>query len=203
MALPTIVFVPGAWHTCDYYKQVISILMAKGFPTVTVNLPSVGGISSMADDALAIQEVTSKLVYDGQEIILVMHSYGGIPGTESAKGLSRELRLAKGEPGGIIALVYVTAYLIKEGMSVETWAMKMEPQSAASFSGALTYAAHRDIPAIYLLCEEDMSLPIGLQELFVSYAEGKITTRICKAGHSPMVTMPDDVVDTILMAVEA
>jgi hypothetical protein len=72
----------------------------------------------MGDDALAIQKVTSKLADDGQQIILVMHSYGGIPGTESAKGLSWEIRQANGEPGGIIALVYVSAYLIKEGMSV-------------------------------------------------------------------------------------
>jgi pimeloyl-ACP methyl ester carboxylesterase len=118
MSLPTIVFVPGAWHTCDYYKPVISILTAKGFPTATINLPSVGGISSMEDDATAIQKVTSKLADEGQQIILVMHSYGGIPGTESAKGLSWERRQANGEQGGIIALVYVSAYLIKEGMSV-------------------------------------------------------------------------------------
>lgn len=77
----------------------------------------------------------------------------------------------------------------------------MKPQSEASFSGALTYAAHRDIPAVYLLCEQDRSLPIGLQELFVTYAEGKISTRRCKTGHSPMVTMPDEVVETILLAV--
>lgn len=118
MTLPTIVFVPGAWHTCDYYKPVISILEAKGFPTATVNLPSVGGTSSMADDATAFQKVTSKLADDGHQIILVMHSYGGIPGTESAKGLAWEIRQAEGQPGGIIALVYVSAYLIKEGMSV-------------------------------------------------------------------------------------
>lgn len=72
----------------------------------------------MADDATAIQKVTSKLADDGHQIILVMHSYGGIPGTESAKGLSWEIRRAEGQPGGIVALVYVSAYLIKEGMSV-------------------------------------------------------------------------------------
>lgn len=72
----------------------------------------------MEDDATAIQKVTSKLADEGQQIILVMHSYGGIPGTESAKGLSWERRQANGEQGGIIALVYVSAYLIKEGMSV-------------------------------------------------------------------------------------
>jgi pimeloyl-ACP methyl ester carboxylesterase len=119
MTLPTIVFIPGAWHTCEYYKHVISILTAKGYPTATVDLPSVGGISPMADDAAAIQKVTSELASDGQEIILVMHSYGGIPGTESAKGLARKIRQTEGKPGTIIGLVYMSAYLLKEGMSVE------------------------------------------------------------------------------------
>lgn len=81
--------------------------------------------------------------------------------------------------------------------------MNLKAHSTASFSDPLTYAAHRDIPAIYLLCEQDKSLPLGIQELFVSYAEGKVTTRSCKSGHRPMVTMPDEVVDTILMAIEA
>jgi hypothetical protein len=38
MTLPTIVFVPDAWHTPEYYNHVISILEAKGYPTVHVNL---------------------------------------------------------------------------------------------------------------------------------------------------------------------
>lgn len=115
MTLPTIVFIPGAGPTCEYYKHVISILSAKGFPTATVDLPSVGGISPMADDAAAIQKVTSELASDGQEIILVMHSYGGIPGTESAKGLARKIRQTEGKPGGIIGLVYCPPICSKKG----------------------------------------------------------------------------------------
>jgi pimeloyl-ACP methyl ester carboxylesterase len=72
----------------------------------------------MGDDAAAIRRVTSKLAFEGRQIVLVMHSYGGIRGTESAKGLARKIRQAEGKPGGIIALVYLCAYLVKEGMSV-------------------------------------------------------------------------------------
>lgn len=80
----------------------------------------------MEDDAIAIQKVTSKLADEGRKIILVMHSYGGIPGTESARDLSWEIRQKEGQPGGIIALVYVSAYLIKEGMSVVSVAGERE-----------------------------------------------------------------------------
>ncbi|KAJ5464343.1 alpha/beta-hydrolase, partial [Penicillium daleae] len=194
MTLPTIVFIPGAWHTCEYYKHVISILTAKGFPTATVDLPSVGGISPMADDA-AIQKVTSELASDGQKIILVMHSYGGIPGTEQRACSENTLDGRRDERGkcgkwsrdGKIFYDRATAierfyHDFRKDESPTAWAMNLKAHSAASFSDPLTYAAHRDIPAIYLLCEQDKSLPLGIQELFVSYAEGKVTTRSCSRG---------------------
>ncbi|KAL2818673.1 hypothetical protein BJX63DRAFT_59646 [Aspergillus granulosus] len=73
----------------------------------------------MTDDAAAIQAVTSKLADAGHRIVLVMHSYGGIPGTQSAKDLSWETRQQTWKPGGIVALVYLAAYLVKEGMGVQ------------------------------------------------------------------------------------
>jgi pimeloyl-ACP methyl ester carboxylesterase len=130
--LPTIVFVPGAWHTPEYYTTVRSLLEEKGYPTVAVNLPSVGGTATMAEDAAAIRVVTAQLVAQRKRVVLVMHSYGGIPGTESARGLAwMELQArARGKPeqeegdgdgpskGGIVALVYLASYLLSKGMSV-------------------------------------------------------------------------------------
>lgn len=118
MDLPTIVFIPGAWHTPEYYGQVIAILQTQGYPITTVSLPSVGGLSTMLDDAAAIQCEVSRLADEGKKVILVMHSYGGIPGTESAKGLAWRTRRAEERSGGIVHLVYLCAYLVKEGMSV-------------------------------------------------------------------------------------
>jgi pimeloyl-ACP methyl ester carboxylesterase len=118
MSKPTIVFVPGAFHTPEYYDGVRSLLEEKGYTTTAVALPSVGSTASMSDDAAAIHAVTSKLADAGHQIVLVMHSYGGIPGTQSAKDLGFKGRQEAGKPGGIIALVYLAAYLIKEGMSV-------------------------------------------------------------------------------------
>ncbi|KAL3451571.1 alpha/beta-hydrolase [Aspergillus insuetus] len=241
MSKPTIVFVPGAWQSPDYYDAVRIRLEEKGYTTAAVSLPSVGGTASMHDDAAAIHAVTSKLADAGHRILLVMHSYGGIPGTQSAKDLSVKSRQEAGKPGGIIALVYIAAYLLKEGMSVfnQAWsedlpdfltfkdglvyyeesaaakilysdflpehnaafsAATLKPHSVASWTDELTYAAHRDIPATYLLCNNDRSMPVDAQRKFVGYAEGHITTFECEAGHSPMISLPGVVVETILKA---
>jgi pimeloyl-ACP methyl ester carboxylesterase len=119
----------------EYYNHVRSLLEAKGYPTVGVPLPSVGSTATMADDAVAIHAVTAHLVAEGKRVVLVMHSYGGIPGTESARGLAWRKRTAfgggnegkggdklSGSEGGIVALVYLAAYLLSEGMSVMSFA---------------------------------------------------------------------------------
>ncbi|KAL2783407.1 alpha/beta-hydrolase [Aspergillus keveii] len=241
MSKPTIVFVPGAFHTTEYYDGVRSLLEEKGYTTTTVALPSVGSTASMSDDADAIHAVTSKLADAGHQIVLVMHSYGGIPGTQSAKDLGFKGRQEAGKPGGIFALVYLAAYLLKEGMSVfnqawsadvpdflkfedgliyyeqsaairilysdflpehnpESLAVTIKPHSVASWMEELSYAAHRDIPATYLLCKNDKSVPLEVQRKFVGYAEGEVSTVECEAGHTPIVSVPGVVVETILRA---
>ena len=84
----------------------------------------------------------------------------------------------------------------------ETWPSKLRPHSAASFDGALTYAAYRDIPTTYLLCEKDRAIPIKFQQSFVSSCETEIRVKSCQAGHTPMITMPSLVVDTIVIGAQ-
>lgn len=50
-----------------------------------------------------------------------MHSYGGIPGTESVKGLARKDLAAQGRKGGVISLIYQSAFLVPAGASVESF----------------------------------------------------------------------------------
>ncbi|KAJ0414570.1 Alpha/beta hydrolase fold-1 [Aspergillus carlsbadensis] len=241
MAQPTVVFVPGAFHTPEYYDGVRALLEGKGYTTTAVSLPSVGSTASMSDDAAAIQSVTTKLADAGHRIILVMHSYGGIPGTQSAEGMGFKIRQEVGKTGGIVALVYLAAYLLKEGMSVfnQAWsadipefltfkdelifyehsaatrilysdflpehnaeglAASLKPHSVASWMEELSYAAHRDIPATYLLCKNDRSVPVDVQRKFIAYAEGEISTVECEAGHTPMISVSRVVVETIFRA---
>lgn len=126
---PTIVFVHGAWHESGCWDPVTVQLNEHRYPFHTIDLPSSGGDlgTTVADDAAHIQKSTSKLVDAGKELVLVMHSYGGIPGTESAKGLLKKDRQTEGKNGGIISLVYIAAFLLPPATSLASFSGSISP----------------------------------------------------------------------------
>lgn len=88
-----------------------------------MKLLSAGGPPStnLADDAEHIRQTSlNHLIAQGKEVVVVMHSYSGLPGTESVKGLLRTDLAAQGKNGGVVALVYITAFLLKAGESVQS-----------------------------------------------------------------------------------
>ncbi|KAJ5805295.1 alpha/beta-hydrolase [Penicillium riverlandense] len=121
---PTVLLIPGAWHQGSTFEPVANILRAQGYQAETITLPSAGGPASTTayDDADHIRKAyLDDLVAQGKEVIIVMHSYGGIPGTESVKGLARKDLIAKGKKGGVISLIYQSAFLVPAGASVESF----------------------------------------------------------------------------------
>ena len=75
---------------------------------------------TMYDDAALIRSELSKLVEgEGRNVIVVMHSYGGIVGTEAVDAsLAKKPREEKGLPGGVLRLLYMTALLLPIGASL-------------------------------------------------------------------------------------
>ena len=119
-AKPTIVFIPGAWHTPAHYEDLLSLLEKAGYETKAIQLPSVGSDSpneqSVVGDAQAIREqLLLPLLDAGRDILLVMHSYGGCPGGAAAKNLSKSARTTS---GGIVGLVFIAALLAAENSSL-------------------------------------------------------------------------------------
>ncbi|KAF2762212.1 alpha/beta-hydrolase [Pseudovirgaria hyperparasitica] len=119
---PTFVFVPGALSPVAQYQHVVDLLRARHFDATIVATPSVGfrpgPAATMFDDAAAISSVTQALANEGKHTILVMHSYGGVPGTQSVKGVSAKERKSDGKSGGVKRLVYVNAIIPGLGESV-------------------------------------------------------------------------------------
>lgn len=121
---PTILLIPGAWHKGPAFEPVANILRAQGYEAETVTLPSAGGPPSTTayDDAEHIQRTyLDPLVAQGKEVILIMHSYAGIPGTESVKGFARKDQAAQGKTGGVISLIYQSAFVVPVGASVQSF----------------------------------------------------------------------------------
>jgi hypothetical protein len=121
---PTVVLVPGSFSPSSMYSALASQLTHHGYPTTLIDLPSVHSVSSsstfstpatMAIDASHIRSITSALADEGKDIILAMHSYGGIPGTESAQGVGKEERKKQGKKGGVVRLVYYTSFMVAVG----------------------------------------------------------------------------------------
>lgn len=121
--LPTVVLVPGAWHSPIHYSLLIGELSNFGYHTVTGRLPSCDSDDpndqTAAKDAAFIRDTLLMPQLDaGKQVILAMHSYGGCPGATAGHGLSVTERQAAGRPGGIVGIVFIAAFLAKEGQSL-------------------------------------------------------------------------------------
>ena len=102
MAKPTIVCVPGAWHVPEIYADTTDILNKHGHPTINLPLPSVGAMppnTDFTEDVKAIRTCVTELVEQEKEIVLVTHSYIGMPGTEAPVGLGKKEREGKRPQG--------------------------------------------------------------------------------------------------------
>lgn len=62
-------------------------------------------------------EMILPLLAEGKEVVLLMHSFGGVYGGASVEGLSKAERSSVGEKGGVVALCYMAAAIVPSGMS--------------------------------------------------------------------------------------
>jgi hypothetical protein len=119
MPKATIVCVPGAWHTPEIYSKTLGILDEHGYPTIGLPLASVGASPphrSFDKDVKDIRDCLTKLVVEEEkEVVLVTHSYTGMPGAEAPVGLGKKEREAANKNGGVIRLVFIMAFAMPEG----------------------------------------------------------------------------------------
>lgn len=53
-----------------------------------------------------------------KDVVVVYHSYGGIPGGGAAYGLSKTARAKEGKKGVVTGLTYVSGFVIRETSSL-------------------------------------------------------------------------------------
>ncbi|KAK7707021.1 hypothetical protein SLS64_007229 [Diaporthe eres] len=119
---PLIVLVPGAWSPPAAYHKLITLLENAPY-NFTVHSPALasnnGAIppNSFEADVEAVRSAIKPLVTAGNDVVLIMHSYGGVVGSSSIAGLTKKDRQDKGLPGGISHLFYISAYMLAKGQS--------------------------------------------------------------------------------------
>ncbi|CAI6292317.1 unnamed protein product [Periconia digitata] len=116
---PVFLIIPGGSQNPTHYGYLAHLLQSAGYPTSSALLPSVGngGKISIQDDTSFIRDrmILPFLELEGRDVILIMHSYGGVPGSAAALGLSKRERAAQGKKGGVVGQIFFTAMLQKGG----------------------------------------------------------------------------------------
>jgi alpha-beta hydrolase superfamily lysophospholipase len=118
---PTLVLVPGSFNYAKTYIPLIEKFKSTGYSLHTIDLRTVGKKPgpppTIYDDAAFIASEVEKLADEGKEMVLVGHSYGGIPISQCMEGLSRAAREKEGKQGGVVRIAYMTALVPALGES--------------------------------------------------------------------------------------
>lgn len=119
---PTVVFVPGAFHTPNHFTPLTELLQASSYPSLTVSLPSIGAqaaTGTLTDDIQAVRAVLERLIeQEGKDVVLAAHSYGGVPACQTVNGLEKSKRANGGKKGGVIHVLFIAALLVEEGKAL-------------------------------------------------------------------------------------
>ncbi|KAH7408156.1 Alpha/beta hydrolase fold-1 [Phaeosphaeria sp. MPI-PUGE-AT-0046c] len=205
MSKPTIILVPGSFAPETIYRKTILHLRSLGFPAVALRIPSTTkrmplAPATMSDDADVIKRSVEAVTATGKEVVVVCHSYGGMPTTQALAGLK-----------GVKRVVYLAAIVPKVGESnVESmggkkgelpfpmddgylhidattfaaavcndlsWDLAYENtlnfahHSGASFLEPVTQVGYLDIPVSYIFCEKDLVVNPEKQQGFVDVVQ--------------------------------
>ncbi|KAL1858046.1 hypothetical protein Daus18300_010158 [Diaporthe australafricana] len=124
---PAILLVQGSFQLPEAYEKLASALRSRGFTVVQPRLPSLSDHDSpdfaergLSDDSHVVEAEAKHLVVDeGKNVMVVMHSYGGLVGSNAIpEDLSSQSRRQRGLDGGVFHLFYFAAFILEEGKSV-------------------------------------------------------------------------------------
>ena len=214
--------VPGSWHGAWCYDAVAERLRGEGFDVTAIDLPSNDGASGLADDAAAVRAALDGI---GRPAVVVGHSYGGVAITEGAAGSPHAAALVylcafMLEPGQ--ALLDAMQHQLPDWIELDqeagshlatrteevlygdcppevaaAAAARLTRQSAAAIATPLSVAAWQEVPATYLVCDEDRAVPPPAQEMMASRAA---TVEHAPSSHSPFFSQPGLVAELIMRA---
>lgn len=120
---PVVLIVPGAWHPASLYEPMQTALTQANFDVTVASLPSLNAKDPFtADckiDADAVRnQLLSQVDEAGHDVVLLAHSYGGIPAGGAARGLGKTTRAKDGKKGGVVGMVYMCAFVVPEGQTM-------------------------------------------------------------------------------------
>ncbi|KAH7348266.1 hypothetical protein BKA66DRAFT_601315 [Pyrenochaeta sp. MPI-SDFR-AT-0127] len=221
---PFFVILPGGSQNPTHYGYLAHLLQRAGYPTYSALLPSVGssGKVTTQDDMDYIRErmILPILEHEEHDVILVMHSYSGVPGSAAALGLGKKERMAQGKRTGVIGQIYFAAILNKGGDGVDIFTASGGsfppylrpdvPPTLADVAAASTMA--QGLTSFYSPCPRaswdshefknrvayirtvnDTGLPLFVQQMMIDNAKGADwIVKDIESDHSPQLSKPEE-----------
>jgi pimeloyl-ACP methyl ester carboxylesterase len=139
--LPSIVFVHGMFHVPANYDVLLKLLKDAGYRVSAPQLPSMQdltpAVGTMEPDIKAVREAIEQELEQDHDVVLVMHSYGGVVGSQAFKGLAKKDR---GDKSGVTQLVGVAANLLDEGEKMADFNLVEEELAKAAMERAMKRA---------------------------------------------------------------
>ncbi len=222
----TVVLVHGAFHGSWCWERIVPLLEEHGLEVRTVDLPTTGPVPGelpgLDDDVAA---VTAALEAAEGPILLVGHSYGGIPITCAAAGRGDVSRLVylcaampdSGESGAALfeAAGIEASWLVAEGdrmwpdpsAAAEAFfadcdpetqqeaVSRLLPMSTAPHGDPVHEAAWRSIPSTYVVCTQDLALSPDAQRSFFAPRADEAVE--LHTSHSPFYSQPEALADLL------
>lgn len=226
----TVILVHGAWGGSWCWERVVPLLEERGVRAIAVDLPSMGADPAdppdLSADAAAVAGVLDET---GGTFVLCGHSYGGMVVTVAAAGRSDVGQLVYlcafmpdvGESlfaltgGGLAPWIDVledgrtipdlvhraeVSYADCDEETRTSAIARLRPQVAAPFAEIVTTAAWRTIPATYVVCTEDESLPVAVQREVFAPRAGEVVELV--SSHAPFFSQPERVAELLADAAE-
>ena len=118
---PTMLLVHSAWHHPSCWEPVQKSLSEVGYTSRASALVSPGSPSpgaGLRQDVEVVRKDLEELVAQGKDVVMVMHSYGGMAGGGAVEGLEKSRRREAGKTGGVTGCVFIAAFLVPKGKSL-------------------------------------------------------------------------------------
>ena len=177
--MATFLLVHGAWHGGWCWRKVVPLLEAMGHKALSPDLPGHG------DDRTPAATVTLKsyadricgIAHQQEPVILVGHSMGGIAITQAAENGPEQVR----------ALVYLCAFLPRNGDSLMTWASRdreslVNPTTTLPQpDGTIRFKLECARDAFYASCSEEDA----------AFAESRLVAQSPQPFETPVQTTPE------------
>ncbi|KAL9107411.1 MAG: hypothetical protein Q9227_007695 [Pyrenula ochraceoflavens] len=179
---PTIILVPGAWHSPKSFHKVTSGLVAHGYPVIGVSLASIGGnppITSIEPDLECVRTAVNTEVTKGSEVIVATHSYGGIVGSTALSGLLKPDRIKTNQPGGVVAIAMIASMALVEN---EVLNDQLDPKLKSIMADDGTCTMEKDA-AIYHFYN-------GVEQSEAEYWESTLEPHAAVTFNSPLPNRP-------------